>query len=729
MKLRPLYSLLLLLGTLFSLPTRAAVDYASFVDGAFPDGGAGHVFRGAQVPFGMMMWGPGWSGYSLTALSGAEMDWSYYDHLAILPSLGPNFSITRMVNGFMLKPPTHDASEPGYLRSEMKNGIITELTTTARTGISRFYFPKKKRAKLFFYLGTGENQISFEGHREVHGFITRRGIRLYFKAEFDRPYFTTKTWKNIFTRRGVKVASRINGAAFFFDTKQSQNLQMKISMSWVSEKNAELNLSAENADWDFEKVRVNAREAWNRKLSLIEVNGPLPQMRAFYTHLAHTFMHPNLANDVNGEYLGFDQRIHRVEPEHAHYANFSGWDIYRTWVQLISMLLPKEASDMVRSLIRDGQQSGGGLPIWPVENRETGTMAGGSSTPLIVNAYTFGAKDFDWNEAYRLMDHDESDPQAQCQGFTERPYLAEYLKLGFIPYTRKTYPGRVSASLVVDYNAGEFALAKFAESLGKADRARYYLKRSQNWRNIFNEQSKLLQPKDLTGHWVKGFDPTYASFRDKRGFDEGNAVSWTFALTHNLAGLYAEMGGFKIAEAKLDDHFTKLNDGSTFLPFPWMGKYAWIGNEPGFSAPYNYNWLGKPWKTQNLVRRELDEEFLHWVPGDDDLGALGAWDVWSSLGLYPMIPGVPGFAITSPYFERATIHLPENHRWLIQASGLSKEGRYIQALTLNGLPVFRSWLDLADFQNQDTQLNFSLSNRPNTDWGSGMGDLPPSFNE
>jgi predicted alpha-1,2-mannosidase len=485
---------------------------------------------------------------------------------------------------------------------------------------------------------------------------------------------------------------------------------MKIGTSYVSMENAALNLQTENPGWDFAAVKAAAEDSWRKRLGAIEIEGGTEaQKTMFYTHLYQSFFHPNIFSDVNGEYMGFDNQVHSAQG-YTHYANYSGWDIYRTWIQLVAVLFPKDTSDMMQSLVEDSKQAGGGLPIWPVANRETGTMAGGSTTPLIANAYAFGARGFDTDAAYQAMDRDESDPSARCQGFTERPYLVEYLKLGYVSWDHNTYPGRVSASQVLDYNQGEYALSRFAAALGHADRSAFYEKMSENWKNLFNSDSGYIQPREYDGSWYATFDPDFGSLDNhtKEGFDEGTASTWTWQVPHDLPTLIQMMGGPEKAIARLDDHFTRLNDGTTFLPFPQMGKYSWIGNEPEFNTPWVYNWAGAPWKTQALVRRELLEEFIWHYPGDEDLGAMSAWAVWASLGLYPSIPGVGGFTVGSPLFPRATVHLGNGHTLVIAAPGSSESTPYIQALSLNGAALSRTWVDFNDLSSTDSELDFSL---------------------
>ncbi len=704
---------------LISATAASAADLASLVDMSFPDGGKGRVFRGADVPFGMMMWGPSPNGYSLTFLSGAEMDSEFQMNLPILPTVGMAGGLSRLVHGQIEREPCVESAEPGYFRSQGKRtGFVTELTATARTGLGRFTFPEARDSRFLFYLHHGETHSEVSGPSELRGFITRKSIRMFFVARFDRPFQRVGTWRGPFTHEGRASSDGANGAYVAFDARE---VRMKIGMSWVSLENAAVNLDTESPDWDFDRVRSEARARWNEKLSLIEVSGgPTAKLSVFYTHLFQTFLHPNLASDVNGEYLGFDDRVHLIEPGHPHYANYSGWDIYRTWVPLLSLLLPDTVSDMMRSLVEDGTQ-GGGLPIWPVENRETGVMSGGSSTPILAGAYAFGARGFDLEGAFALMDRDESDPEAKVQGFPERAYLADYLKLGYLPVDPLTTPGRVSASTTLEFNTGEFALSQLAFALGKPERGNFYLGLADGWKNLFDPVTRSIRPRTRDGSWYRPFDPFFGCLVDqlKQGFDEGTPRTWTLNVFHDLPGLIDRLGGDEAAVAYLDRHFTKLNDGTTFFfgpgLIPHVGRYAWIGNEPEFGSPWEYNWAGAPWRTQALVRRLLDEQFSTSYVGDEDLGAMSAWAVWASLGLYPEVAGVGGLTITSPYFPLARVHLGSGKVLEIRADGA---GDYVKDLFAGSSEHTSSWIELSELVGADhPELRFVLGSEPNPGWG------------
>jgi predicted alpha-1,2-mannosidase len=506
---------------------------------------------------------------------------------------------------------------------------------------------------------------------------------------------------------------------------------MKIAISSVRPENAKLNLNTEIPDWNFNRVRALAHAEWNRRLSTIEIQSDTTADKTFfYTELFHTFFQPNVFSDVNGEYLGFDQKIKAGTSDFTQYTSFSGWDIYRTWVPLLSLIAPHEVSQMMQSLVNDAEQCGGALPRWVVDNYETGVMLSGSATPIISGAYAFGARDFDLQGAFRAMDMTESQPGAHCQSVEEHQYLSDYLQRGYIAWSNHDegdWAGRESDTGTLELAVGDHALSSFARALGLGERADFYAKLSENWRSILNTESGWFQPRLSDGTWMPGFNPRTAwdDTGIERGFTEGNAYHYGWMVPQNLAGLFQALGGDQKVIERLDTFFTELNSGVVTSSYDTAAgsPYSWIGNEPSFDVPFEYNWAHAPWKTQKLVHRMIGEVFRVAMPGADDLGALSAWAVWASLGLYPEIPGEPGLAISSPYFSKITIHTGAGGTIVLDAGNSS--GDYIQNLKVNGISSQRAWFDLPkDFASQ-TKLEFQLGDTPSS-WGSAVGDEPPS---
>ena len=690
-------------------PWSHAEDLTQFVKTTDP---GGFIFEGANVPFGRLMWGPAKTGLSLTELSGSEMNESYRHDIPIFPT---SFSVGDAVkNGFSIKNKT---GTPGYWQATLSEGTQVELTATLRSGIARIRFPGRS-GSILFDLDQSDNHFEKIGDHAVEGFVTRHNRRVFFRAEFSVSIRDIGYW----TREG----------SAYVTIDSSEPVYMKIAISSVRPENAKLNLDTEISDWNFARIRAQAQDEWNRRLSRIEIQSDSALEKTFfYTELFHTFFQPNVFSDVNGEYLGFDQTIKPGVPGFTQYTSFSGWDIYRTWVPLMALLAPHEVSQMMQSLINDAEQCGGALPRWVVDTIETGVMLSGSATPIIAGAYAFGARAFDLHAAFRAMDYTESQPGASCQSVEEHQYLSSYLNQGYIPWSNRDegdWAGRESNTGTLELAVGDHALSKFAQELGEKDRSDFYAKLSENWRNILNLSSGWFQPRLSDGSWMAGFNPLTAwdDTGIERGFTEGNAYHYGWMVPQNLGGLFKSLGGDEKVTERLDAFFTELNAGVVTSVYDTAAgsPHSWIGNEPSFDVPFEYNWVHAPWKTQQVVHRMLREVFMKAMPGADDLGALSAWAVWGALGLYPEIPGEPGLAIASPMFSKIIIHTGQNGK-IILNSGTSS-GDYIQTLQVNGVPSQRAWLDLpTDFEGT-TELKYRLSVTP-ASWGSRLGDEPPSF--
>jgi predicted alpha-1,2-mannosidase len=416
---------------------------------------------------------------------------------------------------------------------------------------------------------------------------------------------------------------------------------------------------------------------------------------------SHTLLHPSVFSDVNGEYQGFDFQPHQAVG-YTHYTDFSGWDIYRTEIPLLAWIFPAETSDMMQSLVNDAAQ-GGALPRWVVDNIESGVMESGSATPLIAGAYAFGAQHFDAASALQFMKVQESTPGVMCQGTEERWGLRDYLSKGFLPVNADEYLGRQTVAMALEFNLGDFALAQFASSLGDTPANEKFMLLAQNWKNLFNPATGYLAPKNADGSWWIGFDAIHGHMQ---GYTEGNATQYSFLVPYDLPGLFQKMGGNSQVVARLDRFFSELNAGQD-------APYAWMGNEPSIGIPFYYNSAGVPARTQALTRKIIDQLFMQAVPGADDLGTLSAWAVWASIGMYPLIPGVSGVSLTTPYFPQVIVHR-EAGDVTISSAG---QGGYISSLAIDGKFYGDTWIPLS-LIGAGTQLNYTLNSKPTT-WGTG----------
>ena len=447
-------------------------------------------------------------------------------------------------------------------------------------------------------------------------------------------------------------------------------------------------------------------------------------VKTFYTALYRSLLHPNTFNDADGRYLGFDGVIRTVARGHAQYANFSDWDTYRCLAPLQALLFPQRASDMAQSLVNDAGQSGS-LPRWALANSSTAIMTGDNPVPLIVNLFTYGAKDFDRQKALYYMLKAAADGGVGLGDYVERPGIATYLKLGYAPQTEDFggFHATAGASITLEWSVDDFTIARFADALGDTAIAAQFQYRAQFWRNLFNPATGHIWPRDADGAFLSGpgFTGTGSDY-GQEGFDEGNAEQYLWLVPQNVAGLVTLLGGRQAAAERLDRLTTQLNVGPN-------EPYLWIGNEPSFGVSWLYNYVGQPWKTQQLVDRVRSHLFgptPGGEPGNDDLGALSSWYVWAALGLYPSTPGTAILTVNTPLFERAEIALPAGKSIRISAPGASNGLKFINGLAVDGQPTDETFLPESMIRTGG-DVTFSLSAVPDFAWGTAEASAPPSF--
>ena len=512
-----------------------------------------------------------------------------------------------------------------------------------------------------------------------------------------------------------------------------QTVQMQVAISYVSEANAWANLQAEQGspNVNFSGVQQATRASWTKLLSKIQVSGgTTDDLTSFYTALYHGLLDPNVFSDANGQYLGFDGTVHTVSGgQQLQYANFSGWDVYRSEIQLLSLVAPTETGDMMQSLVNDAAQ-GGWLPKWPLADDYTGVMNGDAADAMIADAYAFGVRNFDVPQALAEMVKGASVvPTASQLGhgwYEERPQLADYLKLGYTPNVEQTSLSPVDngASQTVEYALDDFGISQMAQALGQGSTAAEFAKRAQNWENLFNPATGYLQPRGGSGDFPVGNPLTvgYGSF-GQSGYQEGNAAQYGFAAPQNLGALVNLMGGPAKATARLNTLFTQLNAGPN-------EPYYWAGNEIDLNAPWAYDYAGAPYRTQSVVRQitsTLYSATPGGEPGNDDLGAMSSWLVWADLGLYPQTAGAPVLVTGSPLFTHAVVHLPSGAALNIRGDGAGDNQPYVTSLAVNGTPTQKPWVPVSSLLANGGSLAFTLSPSPDQAWGSAPADAPPSY--
>lgn len=686
-----------------------------------PLGEPGNTNPGATRPFGMLYWGPdqvkgryyrfdntSTRGFSLTHLSGTGCP--AFGDVPILPMLGTPAGQPEAYEAAYN--PKDQAAEPGYYGVKLGSGIQVQLAAAVHSGIAELRYPVGGGARtVFLDLSRNNTQVTDAEVRVQDRMITgsvasgkfcnkRNEYRLYFVLEFEEAPDKVGTFD--WPRTGAYISFR----------EDAMTVHMKVGLSYVSVANAQLNLKQEIPHWSLEKERADAHAAWNKVLGLIEVKGGTDaQRRVFYTDLYHAMLHPSTFNDVNGEYLGFDDKVHEAKAR-TQYANFSGWDIYRCQVQLIAILMPKVASDMAQSLVADAEQ-GGGLPRWSVANNEAGSMVGDPADVILASIYAFGGRDFDTTSALKMMLHGATDPEARVRWSTVRPHVDEYLRQGFVQQDESNRLG--SASITLEYTSADFAISQFAKALGDTASARKFLRESGNWHKIFDPETRYIRSRDANGKFLPNFDPGSGV-----GFVEGNSAQYTWMVPYDLGGVIEAIGGLDEANARLDQYFSQY--GRYF-----GGPYFRISNEPSFACPWIYNWTGRPWRAQEVVRKTLMDLFTDTnggLPGNDDLGAMSAWAVFAQLGIYPGIPGVGGFTVNGPVFPDVTLKLA-TLKLNIRAEG-APDKIYIQKITLDGR-VVSNWIPWAEF-SRAKRLEFTLGALPNKAAGQPPPSFPPSGN-
>lgn len=717
------------------------------------------------------------SGFSLTHVSGAGCQ--IYQDIPIMPTA--HAVTTSPVTPLTSTPSSryvarfehaHEQAQPGYyqvrLNPDSEQPIDVALTATERSGMARFDFSGTDTGNILLNPGGSAAANSLArihidpDANEVTGTASSgrfcyqdNSYTVYFAARFDAPVSSFGTWDLLTLKAGRRNAENrsvlpINaqpipggpdslpgdpsstaqaGGWVTFDTRKHSRVQMKVGISFVSVDNARANLYAENPGWDFQRVRSAAHKRWNQALAHIVIDSDDPALETiFYTALYHSLLSPSLFSDANGDYRGMDNSVH-VSPQRPVYSSFSGWDTYRTQMPLLAMLMPDRAGDMLRSLVLGAKQTGW-LPKWSYANQQTNVMVGDPAALLIGGAHALGVTNFDTAAALSALLKGANQPaplnrylQPGNSGYIQRPGLAEYKALGYIPFEENVPSGAfglVNGALVwgtvstsLEYALADFAIRRFAWRLGQGERANVLAKRSRNWRASFNPATRYLGPRLALGLFLPGIDPT-----SSLGFTEGSVAQYSWFVPHDMAGLINSIGGQPAARRRLDRFFLKLNAGPE-------SKRAFLGNEPSLFTPWIYAWLREPARTGPVIKQALTTLYTDspsGMPGNDDLGALSSWWVLASLGLMPAVPGTDTLLLNAPLFKSATVRLP-NSTLAIKRSGV---GDFVTSLTVDGQNHDRAWLRFASLRDGNHQLHYSMASEPQH-WATSEAATPPSY--
>jgi predicted alpha-1,2-mannosidase len=714
----------------------ASANLTQYVNPFVGTAGSGNTFPGVGLPFGEVQWSPDTTGlkqgtsynysnntitgFSLTHLSGAgwwqthatSSTCGIFGDVPFMPYKG-TVTQSPAANPSAFRSSFSHSSEtarPGYYSVQLSTpGVKAELTAATHTAFGQFSYPTSSTSTILISTGgtsqgaSGTVAIAASTHA-VTGSATAAcssngSYTLYFAAQFSVPFTSYGTWNGSTLSTGTTSSSgRNSGAYVTFATTEGQPVEVTIGISFVSVANAQANMAAEGPG-SFSTALSNADSAWNGKLNTIVFSGgSSSDLQTFYTALYHTLLFPSTFSDVNGQYMGFDKQVHSVPAGHIQYANFSGWDIYHSQVALLALLLPGQTSDMMQSLVNDYLQSGC-LPKWSFANVDTDREDGDQADAILDEAYSFGATSFDTSTALQAMLKGATQT-CTFGNYVERQGLSQYLSLGYIPYGPSGLRGTSSATL--EYTSDDFAISQFAQALGDGSDATAFLKRAQNWKNLYDAATGLIEPKDASGNFVSNTSGSV-------GFHGGTATQYTWMIPYNLAGLFAQMGGNQTAVSRLDQFFSQLNAGQST-------NYANLGNEPCLADPFEYDFAGQPWKTQATVRQAITQLYsatTGGIPGNDDLGTLSSWYVWSAVGLFPEYPGTGDLVLGSPLFSQSTINMSNGKQVLINAPGALDSTPYVQSLSLNGQSSTQLWQPFSTLANGAT-LQFTLGTSANT---------------
>jgi predicted alpha-1,2-mannosidase len=755
---RVLFAFLMLSLCAAGAQTPSAIGAAASVNpfigtGGDPDDGI-NLYPGATVPFGMVQLSPDTEdhgfgyhyiqtkikGFSLTHMSGPGC--ANQGDVFFSPTTGP---VVTQVADFQ-SPYSHkmETATPGYYEVQLPQWEINvELSATEHTGVAQLTFPAGKAANFLLPISHTLNKTAgasvrlvgdrrIEGHVENHAFCGMpQTYKVYFVIIFSRPFSTFGTWtaEDIYSR-GAKIAAGsrsveqsenqkwVGAYAGWQSESHSQTITAKIGISYVDVAGAEKNLEAEAEGKDFATIRSAAEQAWNKELSLIDVSAGTPtQRRVFYTALYHSLLMPNVFDDSDGRYLGFDGQIHSISGHHV-YANFSGWDIYRSEMPLLAMIEPARMQDMAQSIVLMYQQ-GGWIDRWPQMNLYTNDMVGSPLTISLATAWLDGLHGFDFDAAYEGMLKDATQAAPPGHAYKGEEGIEWINQLHYAPDDKLDYG---SVSKTQEYALAYASLYRLAVALGKTSDATMLYARALYYRNLFDTDDRFFRPRNADGAWVPDFNPA----QDGHGFVEGTGWHYQSFAPADLAWLVKAVGR---------DLFNKRMTEFFNYPVPgWYAQYYNPYNETDLQAPFVFNFSGEPWKAQHAVRRVLRENYLDapdGIPGNDDCGAMSSWAVLSMMGIYSVDPASLAYELVAPTFPKVVIHLQPPYpgkTFTIEAPSHPESSPYIQRVMLNGQVHSQNWISFEDIRAGGA-LNFTLGAEPNRTWGSGPNDAPPSLSD
>jgi predicted alpha-1,2-mannosidase len=714
--------------------------FVDYVDPFIGTGGHGHTYPGATVPFGMLQVSPdngvsGWdwcsgyhhsdsivSGFSHLHLSGTGI--GDLADILFMPTNRKLDLTTKTTSRDQLPYKSkyshvNEKAAPGSYQIFLEDPKINvELTSSQRTAFHKYTFTKNDKQSVIIDLGfainwdkalktgiTIEDEYTVSGYRYSTGWAKNQ--KVFFVAKFSKPITESVLTADKQIVNSKKAEAENTSAQLFFDPKNSDELFVKVALSSVSLANAKDNLDDEKST--FGKTKSQAAAIWNTALNKIEVETPVDSLKTmFYTAMYHTQVAPVTYSDKNGQFRKEDDQIVTAK-DYTAYSTLSLWDTFRAENPLLTLLAPKQTSDIVNSMLAyyDTKKI---LPVWTLYANETNTMTGYHSIPVIVDAYLKGIKGFDAEKAFEAM---------KTTMMQDERGLNFYKKYGYIPYNLLDE----SVTITLEYAYDDYCVAQMAKALGKNDDYQFFLNRSKAYQHLFDPKTGFMRGKSEDGKsWNEPFDPKHSNHREHTDYTEGNAWQHSWFVPQDVDNLISLHGSNEVFAKRLEQLFTESSEitGSNVSAdiSGLIGQYA-HGNEPSHHIAYMFNHANQPWRTQYWVRHILDTQYNttpNGLSGNEDCGQMSAWYVFSSMGLYPMNPASGEYEIGSPIFEKATINLEGGKSFIIEAENVSEKNFYIQSAKLNGVPFNKTAISHQQIL-QGGILHFVMGAQPNKNWG------------
>jgi predicted alpha-1,2-mannosidase len=736
---RTIIALLLLAASFIVFAQKRIIDYVNPFIGT---GGHGHTYPGATVPFGMVQISPdngtqGWDWCSGYNYSDSVIQGFSHTHLSGT-GIGDlcDISVMPMVDLYPDTLPVKcwfshkdEKASPGYYSVFLSNlNIKAEFTAGTYSAYHKYTFPESTNASISIDLGFALNwdrptdcyieQINdtlIVGHRFSKGWADNQ--KVFFAAILSKPV------KNIgiFQDRkpvgvGVRNAKGKDVKAFLqFTTTRNEIVLMKVGISFANLDGAYRSLQ-EISNRSFADVRKSAEVAWEKELRRVQINTRDERLKEiFYTALYHTYLAPTIFNDANGKYKGTDGLVYTSGRKV--YSAQSLWDTFRAANPLFTLTQPERVGDIIYSFLLFYDQYGY-LPVWDLHFNETNTMTGYHAVPIIADAILKGIKGFDYNKAYEAM------KKSSMQDIRGTNFYRQYQ---YIPYDKNGE----SVTITLEYAFDDWCIAQVAKKLDKDSDYNYYMQRAGYYANLFDKGSGFFRGKNSHGEWLTPFDPFEAHYGTFQPYTEGNAWQHSFFVPHDIKGLWTLHGSKTRLISKLDSLFTissKLTGNAPPDITGLIGQYA-HGNEPSHHIAYMYDYLGEPWKTQEIVRKIMTELYSYkpdGLCGNEDCGQMSAWYVFGVMGFYPQNPASGEYAFGSPMMDDAAIALPGGKVFLISVKNNSTRNKYIRSIKLNGRNYTKMFITHADIMKGGL-LEFEMSDQPNKNLGTNESDLPYSM--